>query len=345
MTEAEAIAAFLAKGGTVTKCPPRTFSEDASASFSWRKRNSDTFARQRAAAAAKRRLEKTVETAAVLVQVGPVVSPEKLKKVKPKRVKVPKARAPRQPRTDAGRVPIEDIKAMIVAGMTCQQLAERLGCPVGSVSSRLRRAGVQIGKLRPRTEAIRAEKAPRKRLPDADIRDAVATRTAIDAALHLGISERYLRARCKELGVSPLRKVRKAKPRNAALVEPIVAAVESGMTLNQTADSLGIRPHTVHARLARAGMSVTTILRDYHRRVHGSTAGAVSGRVRGAKMSGKAVALGSCEWPSRREAAAALGINLGTLKHWLKRTASPSSREKLAMAVAAYEASQRRIAA
>lgn len=159
----------------------------------------------------------------------------------------------------------------------------------------------------------------RFRHTDAEIRAAAEGRTSIEAAEILGCSPKSVRRNAARLGIAlkPHQRDTGATP-----VEPIIAAIKSGMTIDQAAEHLGISAATVSKRLSVAGLSVSALTGE--------------GKSRG-KNTPQPIMICGHTWPGGlQDAAADLRMNPKTLRSRL-HSGKPRSARLLAEAVAAWE--------
>jgi DNA-binding CsgD family transcriptional regulator len=265
MTDDQLIAEYLAKGGTVTVCPPQKFSEHIAEPGHWSEQLGCGWRiydrNRRFKAAAKKRGEATPE---------PVVSAEVLRPVGP---------PPQEP---------------------------------GAKARPKRRTAVAKPKSGRSTGG-------RFRHTDAEIRAAAEGRTSIEAAEILGCSPKSVRRNAARLGITlkPHQRDTGATP-----VEPIIAAIKAGMTIDQAAEHLSISAATVSKRLSVAGLSVSALTGE--------------GRSRG-KNTPQPIAICGHTWPGGlHDAAEDLRMNPQTLRSRL-HSGKPRSARLLAEAVAAWE--------
>ena len=275
--EQRLVAQYLANGGKITQCPPRTFALEAYAPMTWKERANAEF---KAAMNARR------------------------------------------------------------ASIASAKAAESI--PVGQVS---------------RLFTVR--------FTDAQLIEAWKLPTVREVAAALQVGERQVRRRAKELGLvrakpvkapkppkpvkaKAVREPRAPKPRGKVSLVPlqrIVGLLEIGMSIRQTAETVGLGHTAIETRIKRAGLSVTKIVQNYHMRTYGNTSrmGAVHGR-QGFKDLPPCI-IGEYQWPTRKEAADDLCLHVQNLKNWMKPDASEASKAKLARAVAEWARRSERVAA
>lgn len=331
MTDADLIAQYLAQGGEVQKCPPRTFSTDPSQPYSWRKGNAQSWkVRKAVAIAAERRREATAKIVAE-IPVGQVARPDK------------KPSAPRVRLSKSGIMSPEMTRAvdLIKSGKTTREVAEMMGIKAATLHSRLQYNGIRAKDLRP--ALVRAYKS-RKYGPkhtDDQIRDAVATRTQKEAAEFLVCDTSTLRKRMKALGIT----AKAASRKKGTSLQPLITLIESGKTLREIAAMWGVHHSTIASQMKRADITVTSILEAYHMRKYGHTKGIGNVKLRGAKNQPKPFCAGGYEWPDRRTASAELRVHYKSLGDWTKPDAKAEMRGKLAAAIEAWVRRSERVAA
>lgn len=145
MTDAKLIAEYLAKGGTVTVCPPRTFSAEPDAPVPWREQMQRGWrlavAKRKAETGKRMRSEKLVPVKPIEPVPAPVV------KAKPVKVKAaPKPKPPRKPRV----MPTDRKPAVIVTDDQVRQALDTYGNAKGAAHA----LDINVKTLRRRAKAI-----------------------------------------------------------------------------------------------------------------------------------------------------------------------------------------------
>lgn len=338
MTETDLIAQYLAKGGTITKCPPRTFALEAYAPMSFKAQRNAHFAELNA----KSRQREESQKAASDIPAGQVAP----KQPKPRKAVAAQVRSERQGLIAAPRCQpahsLDTVTALLKGGMTVAEVADHLGSTYAAINSQLRRAGVKATAIRPyQARSHVARKSPPKRVSDEELREAVKGRTANEAAEILGMCPRYLRKRLQAIGLKakPAKRSVKRKP-----MGEIIAHIEAGMSVRQTADAMGLTHTAISDRMARAGITVASIMRDLHIRTYGHARNLGSLKARG-KNAPKACLIGDHQWTDLKAAADDLGVHFNTLKTWMGASASTRQRARLDHAVAEWVRRSERVAA
>lgn len=213
MKHEDLIAQYLASGGTVTKCPPRTFAIDPTAPRSWKETQEARWRMIRRAnrfeAAKRKAREPQAPAAEVLTPVNPL-PPKPVAKAATKPVLAVQPRQKIKPAamTVAG-VPLPQVVEMIRGGMTAAEVAAKLGTSKNTICSRLHKAGIKIADLRPKLASSNKTRA----FSDEAIRAAVEGRTLAEAAAILGATPRAMRNYIAALGL---------KPKRAPRIQPVV---------------------------------------------------------------------------------------------------------------------------
>lgn len=331
MSDADLIAQFLAQGGEVVKCPPRTYSTDPSQPYSWRKGNAASWKARKAGVIAAERRREATEKMLSEIPVGQGPKPGK-------KLSCPKVRVPKAPTIS---IDVERAVEMIKAGMSTREVAEQMGLIPATLQSRFNAAGIRVKELRPVLARAHETRDYGPKHTDDQIREGVANRTQKEAARHLGCDPRTLRKRMKELGLTA-----KAAPKAKRVsMQPLFALIESGKTLREIADMFDVHHSTITSRMKRAGVTVTSVLEAYHMRKFGHTRGIGNVKLRGEKNKAKAFQAGGYEWPDRRTASVELRVHYKSLGDWMKPDAKAEMRGKLAAAIEAWVRRSERVAA
>ena len=278
--EQRLVAQYLANGGKVTQCPPRTFALEAYAPMTWKERSNAEFQ----AAMNARRTGIAIAKAAESIPVGQV---SRLFSVRFTNAQL----------IEAWKLP------------TVREVADAL--QVGE--RQVRRRAKELGLVRAKPE--KALKLPKP---------------------------------VKPAKVKAVREPRLAGVRGKVSLVPlqrIVRLIETGMSIRQTAEAVGLGHTAIETRIKRAGLSVTKIVQDYHLRTYGDTSRMRPVHARQGFKEIPPCVIGEYQWATRQEAADALYVHVQNLKNWMKPDASEASKAKLARAVAEWARRSERVAA
>ena len=275
--EQRLVAQYLANGGKITQCPPRTFALEAYAPMTWKERSNAEFQ----AAMNARRTGIAIAKAAESIPVGQVKRPFSVRFTNTQLI-------------GAWKLPtVREVAAAL-------QVGER----------QVRRRAKELGLVR-----AKPEKAPK--LP-------------------------------RPVKVKAVREPKQPGPRGKVSLVPlqsIVRLIETGMSIRQTAEAVGLGHTAIETRIKRAGLSVTKIVQDYHLRTYGDTSRMRPVHARQGYKEVPPCIIGEYQWATRQDAADAMYVHVQNLKNWMKPDASEASKAKLARAVAEWVRRSERVAA
>lgn len=271
------VAQYLANGGKITQCPPRTFALEAYAPMTWKERANAEF---KAAMNARR-------------------------------ASIASAKA-------AESIPVGQVSRLFTVRFTDAQLIEAWKLPtVREVAEALQVGERQIRRRAKELGLVRAKPQKAPKLP-------------------------------KPVKVKAVREPKVTKPRGKVSLVPlkrIVGLIETGMSIRQTAEAVGLGHTAIEARIKRAGLSVTKIVTDYHLRTYGDTSRMRPVHARQGFKEVPPCIIGEYQWATRQDAADDLDVHTQNLKNWLKPDATEASKAKLARAVAEWARRSERVAA
>lgn len=228
-----------------------------------------------------------------------------------------------------------------------------------------RRSGIAIAKAAESIPVGQVKRPFSVRFTNTQLIEAWKLPTVREVAAALQVGERQVRRRAKELGlvrakaekalklpkpvkVKAVREPKEPGPRGKVSLVPlqrIVRLIETGMSIRQTAEAVGLGHTAIGTRIKRAGLSVTKIVQDYHLRNYGDTSRMRPVHARQGFKEIPPCVIGEYQWATRQEAADALLVHRQNLKNWLKPDASEASKAKLARAVAEWVRRSERVAA
>lgn len=277
--EQRLVAQYLANGGKITQCPPRTFALEAYAPMTWKERANAEF---KAAMNARR-------------------------------ASIASAKA-------AESIPVGQVSRLFTVRFTDAQLIEAWKLPtVREVAAALQVGERQVRRRAKELGLVRAKPVKAPKLP-----------------------------KPVKIKVKAIREPRAPKPRGKVSLVPlqrIVLLIETGMSIRQTAETVGLGHTAIEARIKRAGLSVTKIVQDYHLRTYGDTSRMRPVHARQGFKEVPPCIIGEYQWATRKEAADDLCLHVQNLKNWMKPDASEASKAKLARAVAEWARRSERVAA
>lgn len=241
MTHQALIDQYLAAGGAVTVCPPRTFSEDAGAPpLSWL----DQQERRRRIAARNRKFETHRRQCEVPAVAPAKPAPKARKAAKP--VLAIKPRAERKAVTELKAPPIrrrafsDDQIRDAVKGRTCAEAAAHLGVSHRAMRNYISILGIKTKRQQRDTGAT----------PIGPIIAAIKSGLTIrDAAEKLGVCTATISSRLRAAGLSVVALTGEGKTRGANKPHPCIIGEYRWPSYEAAAVDLGINVNTLKSRL------------------------------------------------------------------------------------------------